>query len=545
MLSQIDTLRNSLQYTSAGENISFDDYYLKLQEQVDNLPKLKLETIVATGTENQYIMQLIKAMEEIVDKSDVLVRKVIHYQSKLKNAQGQIKKLSAAFNAWYTLGASELLESNDVKFPSNQLKDLANSEYSRLMKNTDMEIDSLLAAVAVQNEQIKNWKKTQQEKFNFGKDQANASWTSSLPNFGEAPERSDQLLARPKFVQEEEDEEVPQFVSKKPTVVPKAAPEPIQLSNHPSLNDPLVLGDTHAIELGPETSEIKGTFFKRGDAQPLTPIATDTGKPPVVTLPHVSVALPFAAQEVLSDPKATPEEIKEAFAQEIVTPDPNHAPPTADLAAKAPTDFTNIFPNAVEILPPAAAPKAVAKPKKAAATYQLPGENDQIVLRDSDPAEKIKCVVCDRRIKSKQEMFQRDGRWAHVNEGECTGAPTVHRVHHDDVDEPGGVMACSPEILKASGVSVEEAGTPEGQAAISAAAFGSMLARPNPSPGMVQTGTLLADLEQKAATTTLIAADKPVNTPDIGTTPAIPAAPDAPATPRKRLTFLEEDQEIL
>ena len=41
---------------------------------------------------------------------------------------------------------------------------------------------------------------------------------------------------------------------------------------------------------------------------------------------HVSVAVPVAAQEVLSDPKATPEERKAAMATAVVTPDPDHAP---------------------------------------------------------------------------------------------------------------------------------------------------------------------------------------------------------------------------
>ena len=529
VLNQIDSLRNSLQYNTEGQTISFDDYYLRLQTQVDELPKLKLETAVATGTENQYIMQLIKAMEEIVDQADTLVRKIIHYQSKLKNAASQIKKLSAAFNAWYTLAASELLEENSVKFPANQLKDLANSEFSRLMKNTDVEVDSLIAAVVVQTEQIKQWKKTQQEKFGLGRDQANASWTSSLPNFGEAPERSDQLLDKPKFVQEEDDAEVPQFVSKVPKVSPalvervmekiQPAPEIVAASkreaepiiseggNLSSLAYQAMAREEKATKVavigtaGPEVEgAIKAVFKKTGPPVAVTPIVTDSGKPAIIEIP---------------------------------------GPPTVDIdqvAPVLPAALTSVFANAVEVKDTPAAPK-VAKPKKAAIEYRVPVDGETIVLRDSDPAEKIKCVVCDRRIRSKQEMFARDGGWAHANEGECTGAPAVSRTPSQEwlkkaakaEDGCGPIMACSPEILAAAG------GDPNNTVAIMDAAFGKMTA-----VAAASASTVLADLEAKAATP--IAAVSPVITPDKGTADAVP---DAPATPRKRLTFLEDDAEIM
>jgi hypothetical protein len=552
VLSQIDTLRNSLQYSTDSQTVSFDDMYLKLQGQVDGLPKLKLETAVATGTENQYIMQLVKALEEIYDQSDTLVRRVIHYQSKLKNAAAQIKKLSAAFNAWYTLAASELLEENSVKFPASQLKDLANSEFSRLMKNTDVEIDSLISAVAVQSEQIKQWKKTQQEKFGLGRDQANASWTSSLPNFGEAPERSDQLLEKPKFAVEEEDE-IPQFISKKPQVTPpnngRPTLEDLQKENaqrpvgtlvdrataptesgYVHVPDVFPVSPTEPIVVGvigkvtPELeAAVKGVFQKTGPAVAITPIVTDTGKPPIIELP--------------------------------ATTDIQQAAPTL------PAALTSVFANAVEVKDPAKPAKA----KKTALEYRVPVEGEIIVLRDSVADEKIKCVVCDRRIRSKQEMFARDGGYQHLNEGECTakGGLLFPEMSKDTLtkladaeDGCGPIMACSPEILAASG------GDPNNIVAIHDAAIAKMAAVVSAS-----NGTILADLEAKAAH---IAAVSDIKTPDKGTWQpnqaynvgdqiidpqgdartvqqsgtSTPVA-DAPATPRKRLTFLDDESEIL
>ena len=523
VLTQIDSLRAALRYTTNGETVSYDDYYLKLQNEIEALPRLKLDTVVATGTENQYIMQLVKGLEEIFDNADRTVRRVLHYQSKLRNAMSRISKLRAAFSAWYTLAAGESLEENGAKFPSNQLKDLASSEFSRLMEGLDVEVESLSEAVKVQTEQIKQWKKTQQEKFNLGKDQANASWTSGLPNFGEG-DRSDQLLEKNTF-EEEVDDEVPAFVSTKPSVteaivtakseirlagLPEPSPEALA-SVRPTLEK---LQAENAVEDAKkptgvivDRSKIQGTFFKQGPAVAITPIVNDD-----------------AAMDI---DKAAP------VLQPAFVPDP--PAPVADL--------TSVFATATEVkpapVPATAAPKAPKKHKDALA-YRVPTDGETIVLRDSDPAEKIKCVVCDRRIRSKQEMFTRDSGWAHVNEGECIGAPVYpHRKH---LDEPGGVMAVSPEILAASG------GDPNNQAAIVATAVTQMKAV---AAAQSEPGTILEALEAPVlgkGTSVLVSGTTSDNPPETkpleATVPEVPNV-DAPATPRKRLTFLEDDQEIM
>jgi hypothetical protein len=206
-------------------------------------------------------------------------------------------------------------------------------------------------------------------------------------------------------------------------------------------------------------------------------------------------------------------------------------------------DLTSVFATATEVKPApvlaTAAPKA-SKKHKDTLVYRVPTDSETIVLRDSDPAEKIKCVVCDRRIRSKQEMFTRDSGWAHVNEGECIGAPVYP--HHKHPDEPGGVMAASPEILAASG------GDPNNQAAIVATAVTQMKAI---ATAQSEPGTILEALEAPVlgkGTSVLVSGTTSDNPPE--TKPleaAVPEVPnvDAPATPRKRLTFLEDDQEIM
>lgn len=544
VLTQIETLRTNLKYRTNGDTVSFDDYYLKLQKEVDDIPRLKLETVVATGTENQYILQLIAGMEKVQDDSDRVVRKIMHYQSKLRNALSQIQKLGAAFNAWYTLAAGESLEENGAKFPCNQLKDLAASEFSRLMENMDVEVGSLLEAVKVQSEQIKQYKKTQQAKFELGKDQANASWTSGLPSFGEAPDRADHLLER--RIEEEVDEEVPAFVSKKPSVeaitnaiadvrlagLPALSPEAIESLKKEIIGMTSSKEDEYVASLQAETPRridsyndavIKGVFVKTGPPVAITPIINDD------TPVHVSCAVPVEAQEVLADPKATPEQLKAAFAQEIVMPDPVHAPESqaVEQTQSAPASLTAVFANAKEIIP-----EVKTRKEKVEKPIITPPSPDKIVTRTEDGyPEKMHCEVCHRRIRVGQSMFStaNDG-WAHAMTSDCTGKVTVVRTNQAEDDAPvTGILvptataAPAPEgtllEMMEKAIAVPEKGFPVG---------------------------IVKEVQNEGQVVVTLSPDVPPTTAPLeaATVVAIPNV-DAPATPRKRLTFLEDDAEIM
>jgi hypothetical protein len=88
---------------------------------------------------------------------------------------------------------------------------------------------------------------------------------------------------------------------------------------------------------GPEPETVSALIPPQNVKEVFLPAATATEFPtgfPVHEVPaHVSVALPTAAQAVLSDPKATPAQQAAALATAIVAPDPQHAPvqTTADL----------------------------------------------------------------------------------------------------------------------------------------------------------------------------------------------------------------------
>jgi hypothetical protein len=82
-----------------------------------------------------------------------------------------------------------------------------------------------------------------------------------------------------------------------------------------------------------ETPEAAFQFLRTGGAPlpkdtEVVPFAITPGKPIKIldVHPHVSVAMPQEGQMVLANPRATKEEIKAAFASQIVTPDPDHDP---------------------------------------------------------------------------------------------------------------------------------------------------------------------------------------------------------------------------
>jgi hypothetical protein len=220
ILARIDSLRNGLQYATEGNQVSFDDQLQKLRDAVDEIPKLELETDVAPGTENYYSVQLITSMERIMDACEYVSRRLSKFQGRLRDAERQINNLKAEFMAWYILAATEMLSGmEDVKLATKEVRALSEAEFSRMMRNMDLKVESVLDDLKLEFERISQHKATQKEKHNLGKDQANASWTSLLPAFGSAiptNERTDKQT-RPQDL-DDVDENVSAFVSHRPKI---------------------------------------------------------------------------------------------------------------------------------------------------------------------------------------------------------------------------------------------------------------------------------------------------------------------------------------
>ncbi len=250
LFDQIKRLCADLQYNTGDGKLAFDDYFRTLVGAIDAIPKLELENDVSPGTETTYTIQLTQAAEQIIDECDRVSRRLNQFEGKLREAERKVNNQKAEFVAWYMVAGSKLIaDLEDVKLPSAELRRLGEAEFSRLCGALDVALITLIDAVKIEVTKVSQHKAAQKEKYNLGKDQANASWTSTLPAFNGAvsSERPDAIAA-----QVEDDEDIPDVVKQPPSMI----------------------GDTLRI-IKPEESGIKGTFVKTGDPKPVTPVADD------------------------------------------------------------------------------------------------------------------------------------------------------------------------------------------------------------------------------------------------------------------------------
>jgi hypothetical protein len=253
LFAKIDKLCADLQYNTQETRFAFDDYFQSLVEAIDAIPKLELDNDVAPGTETLYTIQLTQSAEQIVDECDRLYRRLNQFAGKLREAERKIENLRAEFVAWYMVSASILLgDLEDVKLPQTEVRKLAESQFSRLMHNMDVALTTMIEAVKIEVQKVNHHKTAQKEKYEYGQDQANASYASTLPAFGNAfaEERGSTSV-----VEQDDEEDVPQQIKEKPSII----------------------GDALRI-LTP--SEPKGTFVKHGDAKPVTPVVNDDAPTP-------------------------------------------------------------------------------------------------------------------------------------------------------------------------------------------------------------------------------------------------------------------------
>lgn len=256
LFDQIKKLCTDLTYSTVDGKLAFDDYFNALVSDIDAIPKLELENDVAPGTETVYTIQLTQSAEMIVDECDRIFRRLNQFEGKLREAERTINNQKAEFVAWYMIAAITLFKDlDDIKLPMAETRKLAEAEFSRLMSNLDVKVTSLLEAIKIESGKVTAHKATQKEKYNLGKDQANATWASTLPALGNAFSED---RGKTSGVQEMDDEDVPAQIKAKPSVS---------------------IGDSLRI-ISPD-AEIKGTFVKTGDPKPVTLVVEEeTPKPP-------------------------------------------------------------------------------------------------------------------------------------------------------------------------------------------------------------------------------------------------------------------------
>jgi hypothetical protein len=260
VLTQIETLRKSLATNSDGVAISYDDYYERLQKQLDEIDSLELKLSVGPGTENQYMVELISALDQISSDANRVSLKAYKFLSMLKNAQSEAKKLSGVFVAWYTIAATEFIAEKNIKLGAPIVKTLGESEFSRLLGGLDSALETLIVAVGIQVKQIEEHRKLQKEKFGYGQKQCDSNFLHSIPDFGGYGANPDGAIKKrePKEEPEVPEEGIPDYVSKKPSFIGG-------YTNVPALpHEPVITNGTWNNNV-----EISGTFVKQGTPQPV------------------------------------------------------------------------------------------------------------------------------------------------------------------------------------------------------------------------------------------------------------------------------------
>lgn len=288
ILGQIRKLRDTMSRDSEGNLISYDDMYLRIQSEADKLPTLELQMSIAPGHEGVYQRQLLHALELIIEEYERVLRKVINLKSKLLNALNLMKNSKAQFAAFYSIGlpvACHYAAIPKLKITAAHAKDMAGSEFSRLVDSMDILAVSMVSELEILESEIKNKKKTQLEKYQLGKDQVNAMWDSiPMPKGVGLDDNPNSLIGEDI---EEEEEGMPSFVSK--------YSKEVRVSSSPSYVKPLDLlcsvcgepqfnttsGDVcpngHGGAPGVPAASKVG-FTKFGDAVPINPIILEDGQ---------------------------------------------------------------------------------------------------------------------------------------------------------------------------------------------------------------------------------------------------------------------------
>jgi hypothetical protein len=456
VLTQIDVLRNGLRYKTDGEEVSFDDFFQTLQAEIGAVPRIELESTISPGCESEYQIQLVTALERVFDEADRVLNRLLFFQSKLRAAQQQFQVLEVTFIAWYSIAATEYLNAPDfkaIKLNATAIKALAQSEFGRLMQGVNIDVETLLEVTKVLSKQILSHKTVAQEKYNLGKDQVNASWTSNnLPPEGIAGGEEGQELITP-TEPEEDAEEVPAFVSKTPaigvvtsvnsdgTIGVRLGPgieteRQITEESEQAVDELVKEIETRGTVSGTPIDQLtlppqKTSYPHRPTIKELEDILNSEDKTPIEILPNGEVrvietpATSIKLTAVNADGETIPfatehgevvDEVLIEVKDEGLTVMPQHDNSTYDetLIQGGP------------LLPPGVTVKATRLPEPA---QQLKEANSAptgtVVIRTKEGfPDKIKCKYCHRRIRVNQTMIAIDDGWAHVEKDDCTSGET-------------------------------------------------------------------------------------------------------------------------
>jgi hypothetical protein len=272
-LENVLRLRDTLSRSSDGNIVDYDAAALRLRDEVKDLPTLELQVNVPAGSESVYQRQLLHALEKINEDHDRVSRKLMKIKSRLVSALTMMKNQRAQFKAYFSLAFPVAIHTASIPNMKLSVKDIgevAAGEYSRVMDNLDNAAISTLSEIELLELEIKSRKQAAASVYQLGKDQVNLIWNSFQANGAIGMDDNPGALLKT-FPVEDDGDEIPSFVSRHT--------KEVRFGASIKRPEPLALPEPQA--------EVKGTFFKQGDPQPVTPIVDDDGEIRVVTLESV------------------------------------------------------------------------------------------------------------------------------------------------------------------------------------------------------------------------------------------------------------------
>jgi hypothetical protein len=319
IMEQVVKLRNNISRNSDGNLVDYDDMLRRIQSEVDILPVLELQQNVAAGTEGAYQRQLLHALERINDDHDRVLRKLLKMKSRLVNAISLMKNQRSQFAAFYNLAIPVAIHATNIpklKLSAANIKEMAAGEYSRLMDNLDQAAPSLISELEILELEIKGRKAAQAAKYALGKDQVNAMWNSFQSSGAIGMDDNPDALIRKFPVDEEDEDEIPSFVSRHTKEVRTAAnaslvrpPQTMcSVCGEKQVDSPsgmTCINGHGGVEPDEDEEiggfELKGTFFKKGDPKPITPISDEDGGDAVVIRTSRVIKMPDWSKERLEE----------------------------------------------------------------------------------------------------------------------------------------------------------------------------------------------------------------------------------------------------
>jgi hypothetical protein len=451
-------LRDKLSRDSDGELIDWDTAMLRIQDEVKNLPTLELQTDVPAGTESVYQRQLLHALEEINATHDRVARKLIKIKSRLMAAVTVMKNQQSQFVAYFALGFPVAIHTANVpnmKMTPKGIEAIAAGEYSRVMDNLDNAAVSMLCELKLLEAEIKLSKVSAAEAYALGKDQVGLLWNSPQSNGAIGLDDEPSLLLKAPV--EGDDGEIPSFVSLHSKEVRFGA----------SIKRP---------------QEIKGTFVKHGDPQPVTFIDDDGEIRPVVggSLPPDEVAFDYEQPEAVQPSRPIKMPKLDVAGLDYDIP----SEPTESVIVEADVDWVEITPDAEGL----------------AAIGEIARKMNEETRAEAEEAHQAKAEA-DRQ----KTAALLNTTWSFSDFADQLLKPTKSIIIEDVQDSPPHSMQEATKLM-------EEASLGE----LKTANF-------KPITGKVLTSKLVEDIEGF------------LNDPD-------PLANPAPTNPRKRLMLLDEDE---